>query len=93
MLVRAIPASGEEIPVVGLGTWQTFDVGPRAPERRELAEVLSTFVELGGRLVDSSPMYGNADESVDLGAGRGHPPDGILAAQARGDRARPDAGA
>jgi diketogulonate reductase-like aldo/keto reductase len=75
MLVRAIPASGEEIPVVGLGTWQTFDVGPRAPERRELAEVLSTFVELGGRLVDSSPMYGNAETVVgDLAGGLGlHP--------------------
>jgi aryl-alcohol dehydrogenase-like predicted oxidoreductase len=61
MLTRQIPASGEEVPVVGLGTWQTFDVGPRAPERAALQEVLRNFAELGGTLVDTSPMYGNAE--------------------------------
>jgi diketogulonate reductase-like aldo/keto reductase len=61
MLTRQIPASGEEIPVIGLGTWQTFDVGPRAPERAALQEVLRAFVEPGGRLIDTSPMYGNAE--------------------------------
>jgi aryl-alcohol dehydrogenase-like predicted oxidoreductase len=64
MLVRQIPASGEALPVLGIGTWQTFDVGPRAPQRATLSEVLSAFSALGGRLVDSSPMYGNAETVV-----------------------------
>lgn len=59
---RPIPASGELLPVVGLGTWQTFDVGRRPEERAPLENVLAGFVEAGGRLVDSSPMYGRAEE-------------------------------
>ena len=54
---RAIPKSGEEIPVIGLGTWQVFD-GPRAP----IADVLRQFAASGGRVIDSSPMYGVAEE-------------------------------
>jgi aryl-alcohol dehydrogenase-like predicted oxidoreductase len=61
MIVRAIPSSGEEVPVVGLGTWQTFDVGTGPSQRDPLREVLRTFVEQGGRVVDTSPMYGNAE--------------------------------
>jgi diketogulonate reductase-like aldo/keto reductase len=58
--------------VVGLGTWQTFDVGADEAERRPLREVLRTFVERGGRLVDSSPMYGRAEQVVgDLSAETG----------------------
>jgi diketogulonate reductase-like aldo/keto reductase len=64
MLTRQIPGSGEEVPVIGLGTWQTFDVGRSPAERAPLQDVLRTFVELGGRLVDSSPMYGNAESVV-----------------------------
>lgn len=60
----AIPASGEELPVIGLGTWQTFDVGTSAAERAPLEEVLKTFVELGGRMIDSSPMYGASEQVV-----------------------------
>jgi len=71
---RTIPSSGEAIPVVGLGTWRTFDVGTGAGERGPLRDVLRRFVELGGRVIDSSPMYGNAesvagDLSADLGLG------------------------
>jgi diketogulonate reductase-like aldo/keto reductase len=66
LLQRPIPSSGETIPVVGLGTWRTFDVGTSAAERAPLEEVLKLFVDLGGRVIDSSPMYGAA-ESV-LGA-------------------------
>lgn len=57
MLKRRIPSSGEELPVVGLGTWQTFDTTRTEP----LEAVLRTFVELGGSLVDSSPMYGRSE--------------------------------
>ncbi|MFN8634937.1 MAG: aldo/keto reductase [Chloroflexota bacterium] len=64
VLVRQIPVSGEALPVLGIGTWQTFDVGPKAPQRTALADVLGAFSELGGRLVDSSPMYGNAETVV-----------------------------
>jgi diketogulonate reductase-like aldo/keto reductase len=64
MLTRAIPSSGEKLPVIGLGTWQTFDIDPASPERKQLEEVLSLFVKLGGKVVDSSPMYGRAEEVV-----------------------------
>ena len=63
-LRRPIPRSGELLPAVGLGTWQTFDVGPRAPERAELKEVLRLFVDSGGSVIDSSPMYGEAERVV-----------------------------
>ena len=69
MLQRPIPSSGEKLPVIGLGTWQTFDVGASAAERAPLEEVLRTFVQCGGRVVDSSPMYGRAEGVVgDLAA-------------------------
>jgi aryl-alcohol dehydrogenase-like predicted oxidoreductase len=61
MLTRQIPVSSEEIPVIGLGTWQTFDVGPGAPERETLKDVLDTFAAAGRPMVDTSPMYGNAE--------------------------------
>ena len=63
MLTRAIPATGETLPVIGLGTWQVFNVGADAPARAPLRDVLRTFFAAGGRMVDSSPMYG-ASESV-----------------------------
>ena len=64
MLRRPIPASGETIPVVGLGTWRVFDVGGSPSERGPLKDVLKSLVELGGRVVDSSPMYGAAESVV-----------------------------
>ena len=64
LLQRAIPSSGEKLPVIGLGTWQVFDVGPGEGERHPLEEVLSRFVALGGRVIDSSPMYGRAEQVV-----------------------------
>ena len=64
LLQRAIPSSGERLPVIGLGSWQVFDVGPGADERRPLEQVLSRFVALGGRVVDSSPMYGRAEQVI-----------------------------
>ena len=69
VLSRPIPASGEMIPVVGLGTWRVFDVGGSPAERTPLRDVLKSLVELGGRVVDSSPMYGTAESVVgDLAA-------------------------
>jgi aryl-alcohol dehydrogenase-like predicted oxidoreductase len=63
MLKRRIPRSGEEIPVIGMGTWQTFDPPVATPAMLDqLAEVLRVFVSADGRVIDSSPMYGRAEE-------------------------------
>jgi diketogulonate reductase-like aldo/keto reductase len=64
LVKRTIPSSGESLPVLGLGTWQAFDVGSSPSERRPLEEVLALFAKLGGRLVDSSPMYGRAEQVI-----------------------------
>lgn len=61
---RAIPSSSEMLPAIGLGTWQAFDVGPNAADQEPLEEVLALFVKLGGRVVDSSPMYGRAEQVI-----------------------------
>ena len=61
VLSRTIPASGERLPVIGLGTWQAFDVGNDAGGRRECTETLHTFIDQGLRVVDTSPMYGSAE--------------------------------
>ena len=64
-LTRAVPATGERIPVVGLGTWITFDVGAgESPARRARGEILKAFFGAGGKLVDSSPMYGSSEAVV-----------------------------
>lgn len=59
---RPIPATGERLPVIGLGTWQTFDVGNEAANRAPLEAVMRAFVAHGGRMIDSSPMYGRAED-------------------------------
>src|SRR5437867_4557173 len=64
MLTRTVPSSGEKLPVIGLGTWRAFDVDLTSDIRRQLQEVLSLFVKLGGRVIDSSPMYGRAEEVI-----------------------------
>jgi diketogulonate reductase-like aldo/keto reductase len=64
ILQRSIPSSGDKIPAIGLGTWRTFDVGRSPAAREPLKEVLRRFVELGGRVIDSSPMYGAAEGVV-----------------------------
>jgi aryl-alcohol dehydrogenase-like predicted oxidoreductase len=61
-ILRRIPASGEELPVVGLGTSQTFEVGGSAQEREPLRLVLEAFFAGGGRLIDTSPMYSTAEQ-------------------------------
>ena len=64
IIKRPIPGTGELLPVVGLGTWQTFDVGPSPVSRADVKEVLRLFADMGGTLVDSSPMYGRSEEVV-----------------------------
>ena len=59
-----IPASGEALPVIGVGTWQTFDVGGDPAARGALKEVLGLFAKAGGRVIDSSPMYGSSETVV-----------------------------
>src|SRR5207302_3231781 len=61
MITRPIPSSGEAMPVIGLGTWQVFDTGEDQPARAPLKEVLQRLVTAGGRLIDTSPMYGSAE--------------------------------
>ena len=64
-IAKPIPASGERIPAVGLGTWLTFDVGGAdSAARRARGDVLREFLATGGRLVDSSPMYGSSEEVI-----------------------------
>jgi aryl-alcohol dehydrogenase-like predicted oxidoreductase len=58
---KPIPRTGEALPVIGLGTWQTFDVGTSQAAREPLKEVLREFVRAGGSVIDSSPMYGNSE--------------------------------
>jgi diketogulonate reductase-like aldo/keto reductase len=68
-MTKRIPASGEKLPAIGIGTWQTFDVRGDSAARAPLREVLKAFSEAGGRVVDSSPMYGAAESVVgDLSA-------------------------
>jgi diketogulonate reductase-like aldo/keto reductase len=61
IMTRKIPSTGEELPAIGLGTWQVFDVGGNTSARAPLREVLVRFEKAGGRMIDSSPMYGSAE--------------------------------
>lgn len=75
-LMRAIPSSGEQIPLIGLGSWITFNVGNDPPARAHCAEVMRHFFEAGGRVIDSSPMYGSSQGVIGDGLR-------VLAAQQR----------
>lgn len=66
-LTRAIPSSGEEIPLVGLGSWITFNVGDDPVLRAECTDVMRAFFAGGGRLIDSSPMYGSSQAVIGHG--------------------------
>ncbi|MHB1188558.1 aldo/keto reductase [Thiobacillus sp.] len=73
---RVIPSSGEAIPRVGLGSWITFNVGNDRAARDASTEVMRAFFQAGGRLIDSSPMYGSAQEVIGYGLARlGRPAD------------------
>lgn len=64
VLLRQIPRTGEKIPAIGMGSWITFNVGDDPMLRDQRAEVLRTFFDLGGAVVDSSPMYGSSEEVI-----------------------------
>lgn len=64
MHTRPIPSSGEALPVIGCGTWRTFDVGPSPAARAPLAQTLRVLFDAGGSVIDSSPMYGSAERVV-----------------------------
>lgn len=61
MSMRKVPSSGESLPVIGMGSSDTFDVGEAPGERAPLGEVLQALVAGGGRIIDTSPMYGRAE--------------------------------
>jgi diketogulonate reductase-like aldo/keto reductase len=64
MITRKIAASGEEIPVIGMGSWITFNVGDDPAQRAQRVQVLQEFFDRGGTVVDSSPMYGTSEEVI-----------------------------
>lgn len=63
-LLKQIPSTKESIPALGMGTWITFNVGPSKRLRDARTEVLRTFFKMGGAMIDSSPMYGSAEEVI-----------------------------
>jgi diketogulonate reductase-like aldo/keto reductase len=67
LLTRPIPSTGEKLPLVGLGSWITFNVGDDPAGRDSCAEVMRAFFREGGRLIDSSPMYGSSQEVIGYG--------------------------
>ncbi len=67
LLARPIPSSGELLPVVGLGTWITFNVGGDRELQDSCAAVMAAFFEAGGKLIDSSPMYGSSQPTIGYG--------------------------
>jgi diketogulonate reductase-like aldo/keto reductase len=72
MQMARIPSTGESIARVGLGTWQTFDVAADATKRAQLSATLKAFVDGGGSVIDTSPMYGTSEAVLgDLLAGSG----------------------
>lgn len=62
--MKPIPSTGEKIPVIGMGTWITFNVGDIEALRAQRAEIVRLLFEQGGRLIDSSPMYGTSEAVV-----------------------------
>jgi diketogulonate reductase-like aldo/keto reductase len=80
VLTRPVPSTGEALPLVGLGTWITFNVGNDSEARDSCAEVMRAFFEAGGRLIDSSPMYGSSQDVVGYGLQKLGSPLGLFSA-------------
>ncbi len=81
LLTRAIPSSGEQIPVIGLGSWKTFNVGDDPAAREDCAAVLRDFFGMGGRMIDSSPMYGSSQAVIGHGLARLGRPEALFSAE------------
>jgi aryl-alcohol dehydrogenase-like predicted oxidoreductase len=64
LITRQVPSSGEALPIVGLGTWQAFDISPGGEDWAQAREALKAFAARGGKVVDSSPMYGRAEAAI-----------------------------
>ena len=79
-ITRKIPSSGEAIPAVGLGTWITFNVGNDSVARDACAQVMRVFFAAGGRMIDSSPMYGSSQEVIGYGLRKLGKPDPLFSA-------------
>lgn len=69
-VAKAIPATGERLPVIGMGTWRTFNVGSDPALRDARTQVLQAFFDEGGGMVDNSPMYGSAQEVIGYALGK-----------------------
>ncbi|HEX7116547.1 MAG TPA: aldo/keto reductase [Steroidobacter sp.] len=89
MLKRKIPSTGEEVPVIGMGTSGSFEVRPGSAEHEALEEVLKRFFEGGGKLIDTAPTYSNAEKILGplLEAG-GYRPRAFIATKLSGVRGR-----
>jgi diketogulonate reductase-like aldo/keto reductase len=81
ILTRGVPSSGEALPLVGLGSWITFNVGNDPVARDACAEVMRAFFATGGRLIDSSPMYGSSQPVIGHGLARLGKPAQLFAAE------------
>ncbi|TIM12769.1 MAG: aldo/keto reductase [Mesorhizobium sp.] len=79
--MRAVPSSGEMLPAVGLGTWITFNVGDDPVLRDECAEVMAAFFAAGGRMIDSSPMYGSSQPAIGYGLEKLGRPEALFSAE------------
>ncbi|RWO21892.1 MAG: aldo/keto reductase, partial [Mesorhizobium sp.] len=79
--MRAVPSSGEMLPAVGLGTWITFNVGDDPVLRDECAEVMAAFFAAGGRMIDSSPMYGSSQPVIGYGLEKLGWPEALFSAE------------
>src|SRR5919198_3574748 len=80
VLSRPIPSTGEELPLVGLGSWITFNVGNDTIARDACAQVMRAFFDSGGRLIDSSPMYGSSQKVIGYGLAKLNPPPSLFSA-------------
>ncbi|MDF2782334.1 MAG: aldo/keto reductase [Geminicoccaceae bacterium] len=70
MLTRPTPATGEQVPVIGSGSWITLNVGDDQDLRDQRVQVLQSFFDRGGAVIDSSPMYGSSEEVIGYGLAR-----------------------
>ena len=70
VLTKPVPSSGEPLPRIGLGSWITFNVGDDPEALEQCAEVIRVFFAGGGRMIDSSPMYGSAQQTIGYGLKR-----------------------